>query len=145
MTKGKVVSVNISDKKGEKKHNIGQCKVIKDFGLENDAHGGFMHRQISLLSTDSIGKMKAKGADVSAGDFAENLTIEGIDLPALPVGTTLRIGQDLLVRVTQIGKECHSHCAIFQQVGDCVMPREGIFVEVLTDGAVSVGDEIEVQ
>jgi len=145
MIKGKVVSVNISDKKGEKKHNIGRCRVIKDFGLENDAHGGFMHRQISLLSTGSIGKMRAKGADVSAGDFAENLTIEGIDLPALPVGTTLRIGESLLVRVTQIGKECHSHCAIFQQVGDCVMPREGIFVEVLTDGAVSVGDEIEVQ
>ena len=145
MIKGKVVSVNISDKKGEKKHNIGKCKVIKDFGLENDAHGGFMHRQISLLSTESIGKMKAKGADVSAGDFAENLTIEGIDLPALPVGATLKIGKSLLVRVTQIGKECHSHCAIFQQVGDCVMPREGIFVEVLNDGAVSVGDEIEVQ
>ena len=145
MIKGKVVSVNISDNKGEKKHNIGQCRVIKDFGLENDAHGGFMHRQISLLSTESIGKMKAKGADVSAGDFAENLTIEGIDLPALPVGTTLKIGGSLLVRVTQIGKECHSHCAIFQQVGDCVMPREGIFVEVLNDGAVSVGDEIEVQ
>lgn len=145
MIKGKVVSVNISDKKGEKKHNIGRCRVIKDFGLENDAHGGFMHRQISLLSTDSIGKMRAKGADVSAGDFAENLTIEGIDLPALPVGTTLKIGKSLLVRVTQIGKECHSHCAIFQQVGDCVMPREGIFVEVLNDGAVSVGDEIEVQ
>jgi MOSC domain-containing protein YiiM len=145
MNKGKVVSVNISDKKGEKKHNIGRCKVIKDFGLENDAHGGFMHRQISLLSTESIGKMRAKGADVSAGDFAENLTIEGIDLPALPVGTTLRIGESLLVRVTQIGKECHARCAIFEQVGDCVMPREGIFVEVLNDGAVSVGDEIEVQ
>jgi MOSC domain-containing protein YiiM len=145
MNKGKVVSVNISDKKGQKKHNIGRCNVIKAFGLENDAHGGFMHRQISLLSTESIGKMVAKGADVGAGDFAENLTIEGIDLPALPVGTTLRIGENLLVRVTQIGKECHAHCEIFQQVGDCVMPREGIFVEVLNDGAVSIGDEIEVQ
>ena len=143
--KGTVVSVNISENKGEKKHNIGACKVIKDFGLENDAHGGFMHRQISLLSTASIEKMREKGIDVGAGDFAENLTIDGIDLPALPIGTTLRIGGDLLVRVTQIGKECHSRCAIFLQVGDCVMPREGIFVEVLTDGAVSVGDPIEVQ
>ncbi|MDR2018785.1 MAG: MOSC domain-containing protein [Syntrophobacterales bacterium] len=144
MTKGKVVSVNVSDNKGEKKHNIGQCKVIRAFGLENDAHGGFMHRQISLLSAESIEKMRTKGVHVGAGDFAENLTVEGIDLPALPIGTTLRIGESLFVRVTQIGKECHSRCAIFQQVGDCVMPREGIFVEVLNDGTVSVGDEIEV-
>ena len=143
--KGKVVSVNISDKKGEKKHNIGTCRVFKDFGLENDAHGGFMHRQISLLSTASIGKMREKGVDVGAGDFAENLTIEGIDLPALPVGTKMKIGSGLLVRVTQIGKECHTRCNIFLQVGDCVMPREGIFVEVLNDGEVAVGDEIEVE
>ena len=143
--KGKIVSVNISDAKGEKKHNIGKCKAVKDFGLENDAHGGFMHRQISLLSTESIEKMRNKGVDVGAGDFAENLTVEGIDLPALPVGTMLRIGTGLLVRVTQIGKECHTRCAIFQQVGDCVMPREGIFVEVLNDGEVAVGDEVEVQ
>ena len=143
--KGTIVSVNISGKKGQKKHNIGRCKVIKAFGLKDDAHGGFMHRQISLLSTASIDKMRQKGIDVSSGDFAENLTIEGIDLPALPVGTTLRIGNSLLVRVTQIGKECHKGCEIFKQVGDCVMPREGIFVEVLNDGEVSVGDEIGVQ
>jgi MOSC domain-containing protein YiiM len=143
--KGKVVSVNISDRKGEKKHNIGTCKVIKSFGLEDDAHGGFMHRQISLLSTASIQTMRDKGVDVGAGDFAENLTIDGIDLPALPVGTTLRIGGSLLVRVTQIGKECHTRCNIFKQVGDCVMPREGIFVEVLNDGQVAVGDTIEVE
>ncbi len=143
--KGKVVSVNISDRKGEKKHGVGKARVIKAFGLENDAHGGFMHRQISLLSTASIQKMKDKGVDVGSGDFAENLTTEGIDLPALPVGTTLRIGGSLLVRVTQIGKECHSRCNIFKQVGDCVMPREGIFVEVLSDGEVAEGDEIEVQ
>ncbi|HEY3275040.1 MAG TPA: MOSC domain-containing protein [Syntrophorhabdaceae bacterium] len=144
MKNGKVISVNISDKKGEKKHGVGRAKAIKDFGLENDAHGGYMHRQISLLSTASIGKMKEKGIDVGSGDFAENLTIEGIDLPALPIGTTLRIGRELLVRVTQIGKECHSRCNIFQQVGDCVMPREGIFVEVLSGGDVAEGDEIEV-
>jgi molybdopterin adenylyltransferase len=143
--KGTIVSVNISSKKGEKKAGVGKAKVIKAFGLENDAHGGFMHRQISLLSTASIQKMRDKGVDVGSGDFAENLTIEGIDLPALPVGTTLRIGNGLLVRVTQIGKECHSRCNIFKQVGDCVMPREGIFVEVLSDGEVAVGDGIEVQ
>jgi molybdopterin adenylyltransferase len=143
--KGTIVSVNISSKKGEKKTGVGKAKVIKAFGLENDAHGGFMHRQISLLSTASIQKMRDKGVDVGSGDFAENLTIEGIDLPALPVGTTLRIGGSLLVRVTQIGKECHSHCNIFKQVGDCVMPREGIFVEVLSDGEVAVGDGIEVR
>jgi MOSC domain-containing protein YiiM len=142
--KGKIISVNISKDKGEKKHNIDSCKAIKAFGLENDAHGGFMYRQISLLSTASIESMRRKGVDVGAGDFAENLTIDGIDLPALPVGTTLRIGDSLLVRVTQIGKECHSRCNIFQQVGDCVMPREGIFVEVLNDGEVTVGDVIEV-
>jgi molybdopterin adenylyltransferase len=143
--KGTIISVNISDKKGEKKSGVGKSKAIKDFGLENDAHGGFMHRQISLLSTASIQKMRDKGVDVGCGDFAENLTIEGIDLPALPIGTTLKIGDGLLVRVTQIGKECHSRCNIFKQVGDCVMPREGIFVEVLSDGEVAVGDTIEAQ
>ena len=142
---GKVLAVNISQSKGEKKNNIRCGLFIENFGLENDAHGGFMHRQISLLSTTSIQKMRDKGVDVGSGDFAENLTIEGIDLPALPVGTTLKIGDGLLVRVTQIGKECHSRCNIFEQVGYCVMPREGIFVEVLSDGEVAVGDEIEVQ
>ena len=143
--KGKVLSVNIAKDKGEKKHNIGKCRVLKAFGLENDAHGGFMHRQISLLARESIQKIRDKGLDVGYGDFAENLTTEGIDLPSLPVGTTLRIGKDLLVKVSQIGKECHTRCNIFQQVGDCVMPREGIFVEVLNDGEVAIGDEIEVQ
>jgi MOSC domain-containing protein YiiM len=143
--KGKVLSVNIAENKGEKKHNIGKCKALKAFGLQNDAHGGFMHRQISLLGKESIQKILDKGIIVGNGDFAENLTTEGIDLPSLPIGTTLKIGSSLLVRVTQIGKECHARCNIFQQVGDCVMPREGIFVEVLNDGEVAVGDEIEVQ
>ncbi len=143
--KGKVLSVNIAKDKGEKKHNIGTCKVLKAFGLENDAHGGFMHRQISPLGKEGIQRIRDKGLDVGYGDFAENLTTEGIDLPGLPIGTTLKIGSGLLVRVTQIGKECHTRCNIFQQVGDCVMPREGIFVEVLNDGEVAVGDEIEVQ
>jgi MOSC domain-containing protein YiiM len=139
------VSVNISDNKGEKKRNVGTCRVIKDFGLENDAHVGFMHRQISLLSIESIEKMRAKGVDVANGDFAENLTIEGIDLPSLPVGAMLTVRDGLLVKVSQIGKECQARCAIFLQVGDCVMPKEGIFVEAVRDGWVSAGDVVEVK
>ncbi len=142
--KGKILSVNISKEKGEKKHNVSKCVLLKGLGLENDAHAGFMHRQVSLLARESIEKIKNMGIDVDCGDFAENLTTEGIVLPSLPVGTELRIGGRIIVRVTQIGKECHSRCAIFQQVGDCVMPKEGIFAEVLTEGEVKIGDEIEV-
>ncbi len=141
---GKIVSVNISRDKGEKKYNIEQCMLIQDKGLKDDAHAGFMHRQVSLLSTDSIAKIKDKGIDVGHGDFAENLTTEGIELYTLPVGTKLKVGGGVILRVSQIGKECHARCAIFQQVGDCVMPREGIFAEVLTEGEVKVGDTIEV-
>ncbi|OPY74762.1 MAG: MOSC domain protein [Syntrophorhabdus sp. PtaU1.Bin153] len=145
MKKGKVVSVNISQDKGEKKHNIGKCLLIKDMGLKDDAHAGFMHRQVSLLATESIEKIRKMGLDVNPGDFAENLTTEGIELPTLPVGTMLRVGNGINLRITQIGKECHARCAIFQQVGDCVMPREGIFAEVLTEGEVKIGDIIEVE
>jgi MOSC domain-containing protein YiiM len=141
---GKVVSVNISKDKGEKKRNVGQCMLIQDKGLKDDAHAGFMHRQVSLLATDSIAKIKAKGIEVGYGDFAENLTTEGIELYTLPVGTKLKVGGGVILRVSQIGKECHAGCAIFQQVGDCVMPREGVFAEVLTEGEVKIGDEIEV-
>jgi MOSC domain-containing protein YiiM len=142
--KGKVVSVNISDKKGEKKHNIGQCRLLEGHGLDNDAHGGPWHRQVSLLAVESIAKIQKMGLDVKPGDFAENLTTEGIDLPSLPIGTQMKVGGNILMKVTQIGKECHARCAIFQQVGDCVMPKEGIFTEVITGGDVTVGDEIEV-
>jgi len=142
--KPRIISVNISKDKGEKKHGVGKCRLIKDKGLENDAHAGFMHRQVSLLGKESIEKIKKMGIDVDCGDFAENLTTEGIELFTLPVGTVLKVGGGILLRVTQIGKECHARCAIFQQVGDCVMPREGIFTEVLTEGEVKAGDEIEV-
>ena len=142
--KGKIISVNISEEKGEKKRNIGTCFLLKDKGLSGDAHAGFMHRQVSLLAMESIEKIREKGLDVKPGDFAENLTTEGIVLYELPVGTTLRTSKGVLLRVTQIGKECHTRCAIFQAVGDCVMPREGIFTEVLTEGDVSIGDELEV-
>jgi MOSC domain-containing protein YiiM len=142
--KGKVVSVNVSDKKGEKKHNIDRCTLKEGHGLDQDAHAGPWHRQVSLLATESIEKIRKMGLNVNPGDFAENLTTEGIELPTLPIGTTLQVGGKVLMRVTQIGKECHARCAIFQQVGDCVMPKEGIFTEVVTGGVIRVGDEIEV-
>jgi MOSC domain-containing protein YiiM len=142
--KAKVISVNISDEKGEKKHNIGQCTLREGHGLEEDAHAGPWHRQVSLLAAESIDKIKKMGLDVKPGDFAENLTTEGMDLPSLPIGTKLLVGGRVLMRVTQIGKECHARCAIFQQVGDCDMPTEGIFTEVLEGGEIRVGDEIEV-
>ena len=141
--KGKIISVNVSVNKGEKKHNIERCLLRQGHGLEDDAHAGPWHRQVSLLASESIEKIRKMGLDVNPGDFAENLTTEGIDLPALPVGTKIRAGS-VLMKVTQIGKECHTRCAIFYQAGDCVMPREGIFTEVVEGGEVGVGDEIEV-
>jgi len=143
--KAKIISVNISEEKGEKKRNVGSCFLLKDKGLTGDAHAGFMHRQVSLLAQESIDKIKNMGIDVVPGDFAENITTEGIELPTLPIGTKLLVGDGIVLRVTQIGKECHARCAIFQQVGDCVMPREGIFAEVLTEGEVKVGDTIKVE
>jgi MOSC domain-containing protein YiiM len=140
--KGKVLAVNTSEKKGTRKTNIRSCAIVKDYGLKGDAHGGPWHRQVSLLANESIEKMKAMGLKVGYGDFAENITTEGIDLVHLPIGTTMRIGQDVLLRVTQIGKECHTRCAIYYQAGDCVMPKEGIFAEVVNEGEIKVGDEI---
>ena len=143
--KVRVTAVSVSDRKGVKKKNIAAGFLIEDFGLQNDAHAGKWHRQVSLLAAESIEKIRRKGLDVSPGDFAENITTEGIELWRLPVGTRLRLGADCLVEVTQIGKECHSRCAIFHQVGDCVMPKEGIFVRVLEGGWVKPGDTIEHQ
>jgi MOSC domain-containing protein YiiM len=142
MIMGKILSVNISEKKSEKKHNVVTCRALVDQGLENDAHIGMQIRQISLLAAESIEKIRRKGLNVNYGDFAENLTTEGIELYTLPVGTKLQIGQDILVEVTQIGKVCPKPCVIFYAVGDCVMPKEGIFVRVLSGGMVAVGDEI---
>jgi MOSC domain-containing protein YiiM len=142
--KGKILSVNVSEKKGEKKHDVGECMLVEDFGLAGDAHGGFQKRQVSLLAKKSIDKMRAAGIDVGHGDFAENLTTDGIELHTLPIGTKMRVGGNLLLRITQIGKVCHDRCTIFKQVGDCVMPREGIFAEVLTGGKIKIGDVIEI-
>ncbi|OGP56640.1 MAG: molybdenum cofactor sulfurase [Deltaproteobacteria bacterium RBG_13_52_11b] len=140
--RGKVLAVNISEKKGTRKTNVQSCAAMKDFGLKDDAHGGPWHRQVSLLANESIEKMKTMGLKVGYGDFAENITTEGVDLVHLPVGTTIRIGDAVTLRVTQIGKVCHERCAIYYQAGDCVMPKEGIFTEVMTEGKVNVGDEV---
>ncbi|MEG6616854.1 MOSC domain-containing protein [Peptococcaceae bacterium 1198_IL3148] len=140
---GKIVAVCTSPEKGMRKKNVGSGNLVIDFGLEGDAHGGKWHRQVSLLAIESIEKMQKMGLDVGPGDFAENLTTEGIDLVSLPIGTKVKIGDQAIGEVTQIGKECHHGCAIRQQAGDCVMPREGIFIKVLQEGKVKVGDKIE--
>lgn len=140
---GIVVAVCTSPKKGMRKKNVGEGILVENHGLQGDAHTGGWHRQVSLLAMESIEKMRSQGLDVGPGDFAENLTTEGIDLVNLPVGTQMKIGE-CLVEVTQIGKECHSRCAIYYQAGDCVMPREGIFARVLQGGKVHIGEMIEV-
>ena len=142
--KGRVLSVNISEKKGEKKHNVDRCLLVAQSGLEGDAHAGFQHRQVSLLAEDSVQKIRDKGIDVQFGDFAENLTISGLELFTLPIGTKLKVGQEVLLEMTQIGKVCHERCNIFHQVGDCVMPREGVFAAVVTGGEVRVGDDVTI-
>lgn len=140
----KVLAVNISEIKGVPKRSIPEGKFIKDFGLEGDAHGGKWHRQVSLLGIESIKKMKSlKGDKFLSGKFAENLTTEGIILYKLAIGTRLKIGETIQ-EVTQIGKECHTGCNIRKLVGDCVMPREGIFTRVIKGGRIKAGDKIEV-
>lgn len=140
-----VVSVNISAKKGQRKKPVGRALVVVDHGLESDAHAAGWHRQVSLLAGESIDKMVAMGLTVGPGDFAENLTTRGIDLLALPIGSRLRVGDDILLEVTQIGKECHTRCAIYRQAGDCVMPKEGIFARVIRGGEIHTGDTIAVE
>ncbi|BBB92671.1 MAG TPA: MOSC domain-containing protein [Methylomusa anaerophila] len=141
---GKIVAVCTSKNKGERKQNVGQGTLLPEQGLQGDAHAGFQHRQVSLLALESIEKMRQKGLDVHPGDFAENLTTEGLELPSLPIGTKMTIG-DCLLEVSQIGKECHNRCNIYYQAGDCVMPREGIFAIVRKGGPVKTGDTIEVK
>ncbi|GAB6157902.1 MOSC domain-containing protein [Desulfotomaculum varum] len=141
---GKIVAVCTSPKKGMRKKNVGEGMLVVEHGLQGDAHVGDWHRQVSLLALESIEKMRQMGLKVGPGDFAENLTTEGIDLISLPVGTKLKIGESALGEVTQIGKECHSRCAIYHLAGDCVMPREGIFIRVLQGGPVKVGDAIDI-
>jgi MOSC domain-containing protein YiiM len=141
--KGNVIAVCTSRKKGTRKRNVERAELRPDWGIVGDAHAANWHRQVSLLAWESIEKMRAKGLNVGAGSFAENITTQGLSLVDLPVGTRLRLGETL-VEVTQIGKVCHDRCAIYYQAGDCVMPREGIFVKVHEGGQVQVGDSVEV-
>lgn len=145
MIEGKIVAVCLSPGKGERKKDVGRGELLENFGLAGDGHGGDWHRQVSLLALESIAKMRAAGLTVGPGDFAENLTTEGIELNILPIGTRLRVGDEALLEVTQIGKVCHTRCAIYHQAGDCVMPKEGIFARVLQGGAVRTGDALRVE
>lgn len=142
--KGSLLAVCTSAGKGERKKNIGQCALVKGSGLEGDAHAGDWHRQVSLLATESIAKMQAAGLDVGPGDFAENLTTEGLDLCELAIGSRLQLASGAILEITQIGKVCHNRCAIYDQAGDCVMPREGIFATVIEGGMAACGDSIDV-
>lgn len=139
----RIKAISISDRKGIRKKNVESAKLLESFGLEADAHGGKWHRQVSFLAQESIDFMREKGLDVVAGNFAENITTEGLDLPILPVGTHILVGTTELI-ISQLGKVCHHKCAIYHQAGDCVMPREGIFAVVLKGGTIQVGDTIKV-
>lgn len=139
---GIIKAVCISEKKGTAKKNIGTCRVIENHGLEKDAHAGNWHRQVSLLSYEAVEAFRARGAKVEDGAFGENLLVEGFDFKSYPVGTIFQCN-DVVLEITQIGKQCHSECEIFHQVGDCIMPREGVFARVLHGGTVSVGDKVK--
>ncbi len=141
---GKVIAVWISERKGTQKKNVGQAKLIKEFGIENDAHGGAWHRLVSLLSHEKVEEFRARGAVVESGAFGENLVVDGIDFRSLPVGTRFHCN-DVVLELTQIGKECHTHCQIYKTMGDCIMPREGVFARVLHGGEIKVGDELLVE
>ena len=141
---GDILAVCTSSRKGTQKTNVKQAVFVENHGLEGDAHAGSWHRQVSLLSADKIEEFRSRGAVVEYGAFGENLVVEGIDFRALEVGTLLRCG-DVLLEMTQIGKECHTHCAIHKQVGDCIMPREGVFARVLKGGVIRVGDRMAIE
>lgn len=143
MQTGRVIAISISNRKGIPKRNIETASLREEWGIEGDAHAGPWHRQVSLLADESIEKMRAKGLPVKPGAYAENITTVGIDLPSLPIGTRVLVGA-VELEVTQIGKVCHNKCAIYDRVGDCVMPREGIFARVIQGGQICVGDRIRV-
>lgn len=140
---GKIMAICISEKRGTQKKRIPEAELIAEFGIKEDAHGGKWHRQVSLLSYETIEAFKARGASVQDGAFGENIVVSGIDLIHLPVGTRLSC-KEVLLEVTQIGKECHSHCEIYHKMGECIMPSNGIFTRVLHGGTIEIGDEINV-
>jgi MOSC domain-containing protein YiiM len=141
---GKIVSINISQRTGEKKTPVGSAVLREDHGIEGDAHAGPGHRQVSLLAVESVDKMRGRSVELKAGDFAENLTVEGVYLNSLKIGQRLKAGPEIVLEITQIGKECHNDCAIKKQVGDCVMPREGVFAKVIKGGEIKAGDDVNV-
>jgi MOSC domain-containing protein YiiM len=140
----KIESIAVSKKKGTRKTCMNESRLIENFGLEGDAHAGDWHRQVSFLASESIEKMREKGLDVTFGDFAENLATSGIDWPSLPVGTRVQVGEEAVVEITQIGKECVKKCAIYYQAGDCIMPKEGVFAKVLKEGPIRCGDTLKI-
>lgn len=140
---GTIKAVCTSPKKGTQKKNIGSCEIIENYGLKEDAHAGNWHRQVSLLSYEKIEEFKNRGAEVEDGAFGENLIVEGYDLKTLPIGTRFKCN-DVILELTQIGKECHSGCEIYKLMGDCIMPREGVFTRVLHGGTIHTGDEITI-
>jgi MOSC domain-containing protein YiiM len=145
MKSGKVIAVCRSDTKGVSKDVVPEGQFCQGFGMITDAHADFKtHRQVSLLATESIDKMRKLGLTLGPGAFAENLTTEGIDVAALPVGTKVAVGKEVVLEISQIGKECHAGCAIMRQVGTCIMPKEGVFARVVTGGKITTGDEIKI-
>lgn len=140
----KIKAISVSQTKGVRKKNVDSALLKKDFGIVEDVHAGTKNRQVSLLATESIAKMQAKGLDVTSGDFAENITTAGIDLLSLKLGSRLKLGSAVILEISQIGKICHTKCSIYYQAGDCVMPREGVFGRVVQGGIVNTGDELEV-
>ena len=142
MTQGKIVAVCTSKRKGTPKKDVGSGYLEEGYGLRGDAHGGDWHRQVSLLSVEQIAVMKEKGLEVEAGSFAENITTEGFDLDSVQVGDRLSVGESAIIEVTQIGKECHTRCAIYHKVGECIMPEQGVFAKVISGGEIKTGDKI---
>jgi MOSC domain-containing protein YiiM len=141
----KILAVCKSKKKGTRKDDVKEGYLLQDYGMDDDAHADSnSHRQVSLMAIESIEKMRKLGLDVGPGDFAENLTTEGMDLVSLPVGTEVSVGNEVKLEITQIGKECHTKCAIYRTVGQCIMPEEGVFTRVVRGGTIKTGDEIKV-
>ncbi len=140
----KIVSIAVSKKKGTPKTPVDEAFILRDHGLEGDAHAGPWHRQVSLMAAESIEAARANGLEVGFGDFAENIATTGVDWKTLPIGTRARLGAEVVIEITQIGKECHTRCAIFYKAGDCIMPREGVFARVIHEGTVRRGDPVEI-
>lgn len=141
---GIIKAICISEKRGTEKKTISEAVLVENYGIERDAHAGNWHRQVSLLSYDKVEEFNRKGGGVASGDFGENLLVEGFDFRSMPVGTRLITG-DTILEITQIGKECHSHCTIYKRVGECIMPKEGVFARVIKGGVIHTGDEMRME